>query len=283
MGKKTYLEFGSLINNKKRKYENIKGELYDIYMLSRYFRDIYYLSSLKNKKNFKSLSKKLHHITDLKFNFVNFSLIKTSNPTSFYEFGQTLFEKIYFMKFISKFLNEKSNLKINWYGNDVSKIFNFFCENFFLDRKVKVFEKPNYKCLKNSVFYAKGVSLLYYKNNIQFLKQAINTAKCGSFDFSIARKKTTVLLNTGYKVYYPSIKSFNNILNNIKNKKIMIRNVKKNKNRIYFEVVFGSKKVIKKFLDYFSKKRQKYKRNKFIIKTFDLNSTFYDIYIFRKN
>ena len=149
---------------------------------------------------------------------------------------------------------------------------------FFLDRKVKVFEKPNYRCLKNSVFFSKGVSLLYYKNNIQFLKQAINTAKCGFFDFSIARKKTTVLLNTGYKLYYPSIKSFNSILNKINNKKIMVRNVKKNKNRIYFEVVFGSKKVIKKFLDYFSKKRQKYKKNKFIIKTFDLNSTFYDIY-----
>ena len=97
-----------MLNNKKRKYESIKGELYDIYMLSRYFRDLYYLNSLKDKKNFISLSKKLHHIADLKFNFVNFSLIKTSNPISFYEFGQTLFEKIYFMKFISKLLNEKN-------------------------------------------------------------------------------------------------------------------------------------------------------------------------------
>jgi|TARA_Y100000310_G_scaffold332619_1_gene408551 hypothetical protein len=275
---KTYLEFGSIIKGKKKRYELLKGELYNSYMLSRYFKDLYYLNSFKSKKDFNFLSQKLHHKTDLKFNFVNFSLLKVSNPNSFYEFGQTLFEKIYFIKFISKFFGENKNLNIKWYGNDISKMFNFFCNNFYKNLKIKVFDSPNYNCIKNSVFFSKGVSLLYYKNNINFLNRVLKTSKCGSFDFSLSRKRKITYLATGYQMHYPSISSFFDIVKRIKNKKFFVRNIKKHDKKIYFELVYGNKKIIDSFLTYHKKKREKYKNNKNVTKTFDLNSKFIDIF-----
>ena len=64
-------------------------------------------------------------------------------------------------------------------------MFNFFCINFHKDHKLKVFEKPNKKFLKNSVFFSKGVSLLYEKNNISFLKNVLKDTSSGCFDFTV--------------------------------------------------------------------------------------------------
>ena len=44
-----YLEFGLLHKNKKKIYEIKKGHLYDDYMLSRYFNDIFLVSKYKEK------------------------------------------------------------------------------------------------------------------------------------------------------------------------------------------------------------------------------------------
>ena len=49
---KTYIEFGHLKNNKKNKYQLLSGDLYDNFMLLRYFRDIYNLNSYTKKKWF---------------------------------------------------------------------------------------------------------------------------------------------------------------------------------------------------------------------------------------
>jgi hypothetical protein len=186
---KTYIEFGHLKNNKKNKYQFLTGDLYDSFMLSRYFRDIYNLNLYTKKNGFKKIYKKLHHKKDLKFNIINFLLLKASKQKNYYEFGQTLFEKIYFFKFLSKFLKSKIDLNISWYGNDISKMFNFFCINFHKDHKLKVFEKPNKKFLKNSVFFSKGVSLLYEKNNISFLKNVLKDTSSGCFDFTVYKNK----------------------------------------------------------------------------------------------
>ena len=97
MSLKTYIEFGSFIKKKKKPYQKIFGDLYDTYMLSRYFKDIFNLS-LINKKNYKSKFKNLHHGKDLKFNFINFLFLSYGKPKSVYEFGQTLYERIFFMK-----------------------------------------------------------------------------------------------------------------------------------------------------------------------------------------
>ena len=90
--KKNYLEFGIFSGGKKKRYEIKKGNLYDWYMLPRYFNDIFVLDRYKKTKNINKLSKLLHHKEDLKFNLINFILLKISKSKSFYEYGQTLYE-----------------------------------------------------------------------------------------------------------------------------------------------------------------------------------------------
>ena len=154
---KNYLEFGSIKNNQKRRYEIKKGNLYDWYMLPRYFNDLHILDKFTKSNNLKKLSKKLHHKEDLKFNFTILLLLKVSKFRIFYEFGQTLFEKIYFLKVFSNYFNIRNLKKIRWRGNDISEMFNFFCKNFYKNLDIKVFNKLDKKsvkklinCLKNT-------------------------------------------------------------------------------------------------------------------------------------
>lgn len=275
--KKNYLEFGIFSNGKKKQYELKKGHLYDWYMMPRYFNDIFLLEKYKKTKKIDKLSKLLHHKEDLKFNLVNFILLKISKPKSFYEFGQTLFEKIFFINFFSNFLKTKFNFNINWYGNDISELFNFFCNNFYKNLKMQTFTKFNIKKINKTVFFSKGVTLLYLRNNSLLLRDIINKSNCGSFDISLKKKKTSVYLNTGKKLYFPSSKEFFKILND-SNKEFIIKNFKiYKKNKIYLEIIYGNSNIIRDFKKYHKKLKNKFKHNPTVLKILDLNSKFFNL------
>ncbi len=275
---KTFLEFGSILKKNKRIYEQISGDLYDTYMMARYFKDIYILET---SKNLKSLYNNLHHKKDIKINFVNYLIIVSSKKFKFYEFGQTLFEKIYYVKIFNKILKKNINLKkIIWNGNDISRMFNFFCRNFFKDYKLNVFEKPNNYYIKDSIFFSKGVTLLYEKNNLKLLRYVFNKAHCGSFDFSICKNKKVKYLNTGYKLHYPSIEQFIKIIP--KNKLVFFKNIKKDKEFIYFEVIFGNKKTIMNYFQLLKIIKIKNSKNNFYKRVLDLNVKFHNLDEFHK-
>jgi hypothetical protein len=59
-----------------------------------------------------------------------------------------------------------------------------------------------------------------------------------------------------------------------KNKTILFKNIKQTKNFVYFEMVFGKKIIIRKFLFILSNLRKKFRNNHYIKKAFDLNSKF---------
>tara|TARA_B100001057_G_scaffold167422_1_gene168142 strand:- start:5186 stop:6058 length:873 start_codon:yes stop_codon:yes gene_type:complete len=284
MNLKNYIEFGSFKKNKKILYQKLYGNLYDTYMLSRYFKDIYNLHLFcKNKKTLNNLFKSIHHSKDLRLNFINYLFLKYLDNKKFYEFGQTLYEKIFFMKVFSKIFRRKINLKnIRWYGNDISKMFNFFCLNFHKDLDIDIFIKPNFKKMNNSIFFSKGISLLYEKNNIKLIKYIFNKSACGSFDFSCYNKNHKEYLNTGYKLYYPSIKSFYKIIPKRKNFKIMFKNIKKKKNGIYFEVIFGKKDNVEKILKILKKINYKYKKKNYLRKILKFDTNFQDLRFFEK-
>ena len=270
---KNYLEFGALKKDKKKKYEFIMGNLYDWYMLPRYFNDIFLLNKFTQKKNLKKLSKSIHHMDDLKFNFVNFILLKSSKAKIFYEYGQTLFEKIFYIKFFSQLFKTKVNSKIKWVGNDTSEWFNFFCRNFYKDTKVEVYREINFKKINKSLFFAKGVTLLYSKENLIILKKIIDKSSCGSFDISIKNRNNIGFLNTGKKLYYPKIKTFFNLLEKSK-KKIIFKNIKINKEKVYLEIIYGNKSIINNFLKFKHSYEKKYKNNFLFTKIFDLKVNF---------
>ncbi len=268
---KNYLEFGSIQNRKKKIYEVKKGFLYDWYMLPRYFNDLYVLDKFSKTKNLKKLSANLHHKDDLKFNFVIFLLLKISKKKLFYEYGQTLFEKIYFIKLFCNFFNFKSFRKVKWRGNDISEVFNFFCKNFYKDNNVKVFSNFSVENVKNSTFFAKGVTLLYLKNNIKILNTIFKNSKSGCFDLSLVKTKKNKYLNTGKVLYFPTINEFIKLIKK-SDKQFVFRNIKKNeKNKIYLEVIYGEEKIISKFLKEINFYNKKLKNKKNIVKLLGLN------------
>jgi hypothetical protein len=275
--RKNYLEFGSYVKRKKMRYELKTGNLYDWYMLPRYFNDIYLLDKYTKTKNLKKLSKLLHHKEDLKFNLVNFILIKVSKSKSFYEYGQTLFEKYFFIVFFSNFLKTKFNFKIKWYGNDISELFNFFCNNFYKNLKMQTFKNFNITKINKAVFFAKGVTLLYVKNNSLLLRDIINKSNCGSFDISLTKNKTNIYLNTGKKLYFPKSKEFFKILDE-SNKKILIKNFRINKkSKIYLEIVYGNEFIIKNFKNYYRKLNVKFKNDSTLLKILGLNYKLFNL------
>lgn len=272
-----YLEFGLFTKNKKKVYEFKKGNFYDEYMLSRYFKDMFTVSKYKKGK-LNYIIKNLHDKKDLKFNLINLILINI-NKKKFYEFGFTLLEKIFIFIFLSKVfkLNKLNIKKVEFCGNEISEKFIFFAENFFKEYKTSLFKKVNFNKIKKSVFFTKGVSILYEKNNTDILNRAIQQASCGSLDISLSKKnKIRKKLETGYTLYYPSIYDFKKIIKNNKSKKFLFRNIKMTKNKIYFEVIFGSHIIIKKFKKKFLQIIKENKNNRTLTRAFDLNKKFYN-------
>lgn len=60
----------------------------------------------------------------------------------------------------------------------------------------------------------------------------------GSFDISLYSQKKIVILETGYKLYFPSKIEFIDLIKNSK-KKFYYRNKKKLGDKLYLEVLFG--------------------------------------------
>ena len=186
---KTYLEFGSLLKGVK-KYETLFDNkffsLYDVYMFSRYFRDIYVL---QNKKKLSELNYLLHDIKDLKFSFVIYLILLSTKGKKYYEFGSTIFERYFYIKFFEKKFSRKTNLK-KYYGNDISKFFIYFTNSFFKNFfDCYTFIKFNSQYVKDSIFFAKGISFLYEKRNKSILKNVFSRSKSGFFDFSFLKNQ----------------------------------------------------------------------------------------------
>ena len=245
MKNKNFLDFGIYKNKKKIVYETLIGDLYDTYMFGRYFNDIYNLDKLLNKKT-KFKKNIIHDLKDLKFNLINFLLILNSDKKRFYEFGFTLYEKIFFFKYFNKISKKKINLKkINFFGNDISNKFIFFTKNFYNSFNIKVSKNVNFNHCQNSIFFSKGISLLYEKKNILLLKKIIDKASSGSCDISFYPNRKIKLLKTGLKLYFPSILDMKNIIKN-SNKHFFYRNKKRIGSKTYLEIIFGNQEIGKK-------------------------------------
>ena len=186
-------------------------------------------------------------------------LVLASRKKKFYEFGFTLYEKIFYFNFFNKFFSKKINLKnIQFNGTEISSQFIFFCQNFYKGLSINVSKNIKKSYFLNSVFFAKGVILLYEKKNIKYLNNFIKKCESGNFDISIYSKKKIVTLETGYKLYFPSKKDFVNLMKNSK-KKFYYRNKKNLGDKLYLEVLFGKKGLDKKInnqLSHVAKNRQ---------------------------
>ena len=187
---KNFIKFGIQKKNKTLKTYEEKKVIFmtpicweDILRIFLIYKD-YIIIKLNLKKNL------FHDIKDLRFNLINHILL-SNYKKKFYEFGFTAYEKIFYFKFFNSVLNKKIDIsKIEFRGNDISERLIFFCQNFYKDYKISLDRKKfNQKNYSQSVFFSKGVTLLYEKQNIKNLKNFINYSECGSFDISLYPKK----------------------------------------------------------------------------------------------
>lgn len=102
---KNFLEFGVKKFGEKKIYETLSGNLYDTYMLGRYFKDIYNLDKLiKNKIKFnKNL---LHDTKDLKFNLINFFLLLKNKNFFFMNLALLYLRKFFILSFLIIFFQK---------------------------------------------------------------------------------------------------------------------------------------------------------------------------------
>lgn len=256
--KKNFIDFGIIESGKKKIYQTLSGNLYDTYMVGRYFNDIYNLEKLiKNEITFKK--NLIHDTKDLKFNLINFLLLLRSKKNLFYEFGFTLYEKISFFRLFNTLSTKKIILnKIKFHGMEISDLMIFFVENFYKNFKIDVNKTVKKKFFSKSVFFSKGVTLLYEKKNMLFLSDFINECESGSFDISLYPKKKIKNFPSGYTLHYPSVSEFIDLLKK-SNKSLFFRNKKKIGKKIYLEIIFGEKNLDKKInsdLLFFSKNKK---------------------------
>ena len=250
-----YLNFGIIRKNKKFLYEEIKGNLYDEYMLSRYFKDIFILENFKKKKaeELIDISKAIHHKKDLKFNLINYFLILSNSNLKFYEFGATILEKYFYFKIFDRILKKKISSKILYSGVEISKKFQFFIKFFHNKINHNISRKFKREFVKNSIFYSKGVSILYEPKNSKILKDIFKYSNAGFLDISICKNNKKVKLATGYKLHYLTKKNLLEILNQDKNKEYYLVNKSIIKDRIYLEILYGKKKILQNFFNLFFK------------------------------
>ena len=142
---------------------------------------------------------------------------------------------------------------------------------------MQTLKKFDIKKVDKTVFFAKGVTLLYLRNNSLLLKNIINKSNCGSFDISLTKNKTNFYLNTGKKLYFPNSKEFFKMLDE-SNKKIIVKNFSINKtNKIYLEIIYGNESIIRNFKIYYQKLNIKFKNNPKLLRMLGLNFKLYDL------
>lgn len=268
----TYMEFGEIdqVGIKKNIWGfKLHQKAYDWFMLARYSNDI--LAIRKMQKLLKSgkaqeckdlFWKEIHHKDELCIAFGKLAALyavnQNSNP-SFFELGQTLFGCIDAMEFAQELLDDKykMNLKnVEWLGVDISEMFNELAKVYYNEYKIQTATKKEDLPNKWSVFYSKGITLLYVVRKLKEFYDYINSSDCAYFDYSFSLKgNQDTTIGSGKNVRYLDLNEFlNTYKDNIGNKEVYV-NTKVSrkipeKNQIWIEFFIGDEKATSRFLEF---------------------------------
>lgn len=280
-----YLEFGSidLAHIKKQVYDfKIKDKAYDWFMLGRYANDLLMYKKLNQIIDVEPLlnvieyyQKEIHHKRDFSQNLDKLTGLKilasrNSDSINFYELGQTIFgciEAIEFCQNLIAFLKIESNSlnlnQIKWYGKDISEYFNQLSVLFHPKHIIHTSKTdPQNIDYQNTLFYAKGITLLYAIDSIPKLFKCLTNSTLAIFDYSFSLdgdKQENI--GTGVPTYYLD---YNNFIKNIpNNSKIYIRKNKsyynQNTKKLYIEAICGSEEICQQFIQQDQNTRTKMK------------------------
>jgi len=259
----SFLEFGHINTDKDNPQKQIWDfktgqKAYDWFMLARYMNDLYTydkLISLIEEENFEEVlpiyTSEIHHKNDASLNlqkYLALTIFESKTP-SFFELGQTLFGCIEGILFVQKILERFKIIddrclelkNVDWFGVDISSLFNFVSKRLYADFKIHTFLPSQYQKRESNIFFAKGVTLLYACKSLDDLINLIESADISIFDYSFstlgAYSKT---IGTGAVVNYFSLSEFLEQYK-LSKKRMYVRTKmsKLNGDLLYIESIYG--------------------------------------------
>lgn len=272
----TFMEFGEIdtkTSSKKIWGFKMHQKAYDWFMLSRYANDILAFNSMK--KMLEKFSEQdildyynaeVHHDDEMALHLAqNIAMIVTQDkPTlsypSFYELGQTLFGCIEGMELYQDILNHlkidcpQINFKsIDWYGVDISDMFNELSKTFHQGYKVNTLLHQSELPVRVDVFFSKGITLLYAVRDLNDLFYTIKKGRLAVFDYSFALgKQVDTTIGSGKTVRYLELKDFLQELKNHKEKLYVKKSnsrIIKETNRLWIDCIFGEESICKNYIE----------------------------------
>jgi len=245
---KTYLEFGKEEGKKKFVYDKREDqEAYDFFMIARYLKDMigYRTGNVK----------KIHHKEDLEDNIKKYSALSVCKNFSrylvYYEVGSTVMGVIDSLEYINKKFRKLKVKDITFIGVDNSDMMNRLTLYTHKSYKLKLYNKI--KISKCSLFFAKGVSLLYAFDDEKLFCDVLKISDIAIFDYTFSLKGNLKdFVGTGKAVTYLSLDKCKEYLK-YKNKELFLKPSNRIKNtdnnKATFECVYGEKLLIKKYFE----------------------------------
>lgn len=222
----SYLEFGytAPLKGVKKTYElKIESKAYDWFMHARYSNDLFaylQMSEALKQQDIKEAARifqsEVHHPNDLMLNLSKLISLSLFKKPSFFEFGQTLFGCIEGIEFANSLLrSSKINFEppsvdtITWHGFDISEFFNTLAKVMHGGRSIQTTNNLEDIANTMSVFFAKGVTLLYAVQTPQDLISLLSKADMAIFDYSLSTSgDRKVQLGTGKDIHFLDHETF---------------------------------------------------------------------------
>ena len=270
----SYLEFGAidLAKGTKAVWDfKINQKAYDWLMFARYANDMAaYLEmteALPSGGTAAALEvyrREVHHRDDFSVNLgklLALSVLSRDEPRpSFFELGQTLLGCIEGMEFCRALLRQLEicpplpELKeLAWQGVDISRFFNRFAVAMHTGYAVSVHDELGKYDGNPSLFFAKGVTLLYAIRSLDSLFQLLERSEMALFDYSLsAGAIQEVTIGTGKAVRYLPLADFMNRYARSE-KKIYVKKgnsaYSAETGRIFIDCVFGTQDKCGAYID----------------------------------
>lgn len=265
------LEFGALdlTNHKKSVWDIRSGQqAYDWFMCARYMNDLLTYARMHGAfklsdtpsliKIFDDYQNNIHHVaSDLSLNFDKWCALEciSNEQVSFFELGSTLFGCIEAIEFVEAFIkyiapHTRQNKNIEWVGVDNSDYLNQTALQLHQAKNLKLFSSLSQVLSHNSVFFAKGVSLLYAINSMTEFAQIMENTDLCLFDYSFAADETiSTTIGTGKNVTYYSLEQFIQTIPAGKVCYVREDSVKLNGNLLYVELIVSDNLLLEQFIN----------------------------------
>lgn len=258
---KTYLDFGKVQENRRTSYDYYEGQdAYDLFMGSRYFKDI--INYRKGKVE------KVYQIEDLRDQKRKFAALvaclltkKNSEKLVFFEPGSSVMGVIDALEYLNKDYKQLNVKDIKFLGVDNSEWMNAAALYTHKSYDVTVWEHiKESENVKPDLFFAKGVSLMYAYEDEDTMCKHIRNSRIALFDYTFSLvDKIQDFVGTGLPVTYLSLEKCRKLLEKegkvFIRKPYLIKNYEHNpQEKVTNECVYGNKEVVEKYFEELEKK-----------------------------